>query len=177
MSDVDPFVAHTPQGVPYVLPSETMIDYPAVSLELANWIGDHRGRELARFSTTTDNGPTGVSTGGAGDPLYDLGSITTRAVLHEWQSSLLIRSSVANDPLFLLLYEGTPAAPGANVGFAPLYAPTAGGLLASIRVRFNPAAGTRNYHVRWRNQGAPSTLWTLLNSLYQGNHTIREVPL
>ena len=166
---------HTPIGVPYALPADQLVDYPATSLELANWIGQHTGRELAQVSSTVDVGPTGVSTSGAGDTLYDLGAVTTRAVAHWWESNLLVRSSVANDALFLLLYEGTPAAPGATVGFAPLYAPVAGGLLAAVRFRFTPAAGTRNYHVRWRNQGGAGTLWTILNSLYQGNHTIREV--
>lgn len=166
--------AHNPAGVPYVLASDPLVDYPPLSAELADWIANHRGHELANVSAAGDVGPTGVTAGGDGDALYDLGTLTTRAVPHWWESSLLVRSSVANDPLFLLLYEGSPAAPGPNVAYAALYAPAVGGLLASVRLRFTPAAGSRGYHVRWRNQGGAGTVWTILNSLYQGNHSIRE---
>ena len=174
---VDPRTGHTDQGVPYVLGPDTMIDYPADSLELATWIGDHRGRELAGVIVAADTGPTRGGPARAGDALVDLGPVTTRAVMHEWESTLLVRSSVPNDSLFLLLYDGPPSAPGDPIAYAPLYAPSAGGLLACVRLRFTPPAGARNYHLRWRNQGGAGTVWTILNSLYQGTHTIREVTL
>jgi len=152
-----------------------MIDYPPVSLELANWISQHTGRELADVAQTADVGPTGVSTTNPGDFLADLGVQTVRAVPYWVEWSLLIKASVANELVFLLLYDGIPSTPGTQIAFAPLYCPVAPPHLVTGRWRFTPAAGSRGYHLRWRNGGAAGTLYTIQNTLYVSHYTMKEV--
>lgn len=132
------------------------------------------GRELIDVPQTVDQGPTGVATANPGDSLVDFGVQTVRNVPHWVEMTLLIKASAAAT-LFLLLYDGTPSSPGALLAYAPIYVPVSPSLVVSLRLRFTPTAGTRGYHVRWRNDSAAGTLFTIQNSLYVAHYTLREV--
>jgi hypothetical protein len=112
------------------------------------------GYEALYFSNAANYGPTAISSGGNGDALANLGPVTTENVRYYAELSCRLLCTGANGFPALRLHEGNAGAVGALVVEAFSYCPA--GLSTSVffRFPFTPAAGTREYHLRWRDAGA-----------------------
>ena len=94
---------------------------------------------------------------------------------HWFDLSLLIQGNALGAIAFTL-WEGTPSAPIAQVGQIPVWVDGTRPTNLSGRLRFTPAAGTRNYHLRWLNLAAGTVIYTIWGGSYMNGHaTIREV--
>lgn len=122
------------------------------------------GTELAYFTRSARDGPTGVTTTGNGDALFEFPSATYEAVKHYFELNVFAGSNIANGGLYFRLHEGTSAAPGTLIDEVEVDTPSAAGAIhGAFRVPFVPAAGTRQYAVRWRASVAAT--WTLYNDI------------
>lgn len=120
------------------------------------------GTEIAYYSTGTDVGPTGVTTTGNGDAIFEFGDTTTENVKYYFEMWLIVQSSAGNEVIFFRFNEGTSASPGTLIEEFNTRTPTTNpGPPHFFRVPFTPSAGTRGYAVRWR--GGAGT-YTIVNS-------------
>lgn len=115
--------------------------------------------EVAYRSTGTDDGPTGVTQTGNGDALFQFGPVTVEAVKYYFDFWAVIQSNAGNDVLFIRFHEGTSGSPGTLIDEFSTRTPTLSpGPPHYFRLPFTPAAGTRDYAVRWRGDGGTYTI-------------------
>ena len=116
--------------------------------------------EVSRYESTSNAGPTAVTTTGNGDALYDMPTCTVGAVRHYWELSGQVQCDTANTTIWLRLHEGTNAALGALVAETQIRNQNAGVPRDFfLRIPFTPTAGTRGYCLRWRGVSGNYTLY------------------
>jgi microcystin-dependent protein len=125
-------------------------------------------REVAMGQSAVSGTPTGVTTTGNGDALgYTFGTVTVRAERHYAELNIYVNHNNAGvQNLEIRLHEGPAGTPGNLVGVWQMWVP-GGGIITPylVRIPFTPAAGSREYHWRWRSVTAPSPTWQILGAI------------
>jgi|SRR5215471_4538102 len=150
-----------------IAPSD-LVGYPTDATKALYGDGSWRvpsGTELAFYTTSTNFGPTGVSSTGNGDPLFAFPAATFEAVKYYFELSAIFQDSGGLAGYEIRLHDGTAPGPliqattvitpGTNPGYGPVF----------FRFAFTPTAGSHTYQVRWRDAAGGHT-FTVPNSVY-----------